>query len=244
VLDPACGSGNFLYLSLRALKDLEHRANLDAEALGLHRQLTIETSPDNVLGLEINAYAAELARVTVWIGEIQMFKHGYDCRRNPILARLGHIENRDALIDYQQGTDWDGIDPVTGEEIHGEMGVARNVLWPTCDVIVGNPPFLGDKRMRAELGSAYVDCLRREYKGRVPGGADLVTYWFERAREQIAAGQCQAAGLVATNSIRGGANRKVLDRIVASTRIFEAWSDEPWVNEGRQCVSRSFASAA
>ena len=232
VLDPACGSGNFLYLSLRALKDLEHRANLDAEALGLHRQLTIETSPDNVLGLEINAYAAELARVTVWIGEIQwMFKHGYDCRRNPILARLGHIENRDALIQYVQGTDWDGID-ANGNEIHGEMGVAYDSPWPACDVIVGNPPFLGDKRMRAELGSAYVDCLRREFKGRVPGGADLVTYWFERAREQIEAGQCQAAGLVATNSIRGGANRKVLDRIVASTRIFEAWSDEPWVNEG------------
>ncbi|MEN9428196.1 MAG: hypothetical protein RLZZ220_2545 [Pseudomonadota bacterium] len=232
VLDPACGSGNFLYLSLRALKDLEHRANLDAEALGLHRQLTIETSPDNVLGLEINAYAAELARVTVWIGEIQwMLKHGYDCRRNPILARLDHIQNCDALIHYQQGTDWDGID-ANGNEIHGEMGVASDVLWPACDVIVGNPPFLGDKRMRAELGSAYVDCLRREFKGRVPGGADLVTYWFERAREQIEAGQCQAAGLVATNSIRGGANRKVLDRIVASTRIFEAWSDEPWVNEG------------
>ena len=232
VLDPACGSGNFLYLSLRALKDLEHRANLDAEALGLHRQLTIETSPDNVLGLEINAYAAELARVTVWIGEIQwMFKHGYDCRRNPILARLGHIENRDALIQYVQGTDWDGID-ANGNEIHGEMGVAYDSPWPACDVIVGNPPFLGDKVMRAELGDAYVDCLRREFKGRVPGGADLVTYWFERAREQIEAGQCQAAGLVATNSIRGGANRKVLDRIVASTRIFEAWSDEPWVNEG------------
>ncbi len=233
VLDPACGSGNFLYLSLRALKDLEHRANLDAEALGLHRQLTIETSPDNVLGLEINAYAAELARVTVWIGEIQwMFKHGYDCRRNPILATLGHIEHRDALIQYEQGTDWDGIAPVTGEATHGEMGVAGKAAWPACDVIVGNPPFLGDKRMRAELGSAYVDCLRREFKGRVPGGADLVTYWFERAREQIEAGQCQAAGLVATNSIRGGANRKVLDRIAETTRIFEAWSDEPWVNEG------------
>ena len=232
VLDPACGSGNFLYLSLRALKDLEHRANLDAEALGLHRQLTIETSPDNVLGLEINAYAAELARVTVWIGEIQwMFKHGYDCRRNPILARLGHIEHRDALIDYRQGTDWDGID-ANGNEIHGEMGVAYDAPWPACDVIVGNPPFLGDKRMRAELGSAYVDCLRREFKGRVPGGADLVTYWFEKARAQIEAGQCQAAGLVATNSIRGGANRKVLDRIAETTRIFEAWSDEPWVNEG------------
>ena len=232
VLDPACGSGNFLYLSLRALKDLEHRANLDAEALGLHRQLTIETSPDNVLGLEINAYAAELARVTVWIGEIQwMFKHGYDCRRNPILARLDHIQNCDALIHYQQGTDWDGID-ANGNEIHGEMGVASNVLWPACDVIVGNPPFLGDKRMRAELGSAYVDCLRREFKGRVPGGADLVTYWFEKARAQIEAGKLQGAGLVATNSIRGGANRKVLERIVDTTRIFEAWSDEEWVNDG------------
>ncbi|WP_374264309.1 DNA methyltransferase [Zoogloea sp.] len=98
--------------------------------------------------------------------------------------------------------------------------------------MVGNPPFLGDKRMRSELGAAYVDCLRREYKGRVPGGADLVLYWFEKARAQIEAGCCQAAGLVATNSIRGGANRKVLDRITETTRIFEAWSDEPWVNEG------------
>ncbi|WP_374264230.1 DNA methyltransferase [Zoogloea sp.] len=124
VLDPACGSGNFLYLSLRALKDLEHRANLDAEALGLHRQLTIETCPDNVLGLEINAYAAELARVTVWIGEIQwMLKHGYDCRRNPILARLDHIENRDALINFVQSTDWDDTD-ADGNAIHGEMSIA------------------------------------------------------------------------------------------------------------------------
>ncbi|MFN3612848.1 MAG: DNA methyltransferase, partial [Tepidimonas sp.] len=83
VLDPACGSGNFLYLALRALKDLEHRANLEAEALGLHRQLVIETGPQNVLGIEVNPYAAELARVTVWIGEIQwMLKHGYEIRRN------------------------------------------------------------------------------------------------------------------------------------------------------------------
>jgi len=211
VLDPACGSGNFLYLSLRALKDLEHRANLDAEALGLQRQLLIETSPANVLGIEINAYAAELARVTVWIGEIQwMLKNGYDCRRNPILATLDHIEHRDALLNAD------------GSE----------AAWPTADVIVGNPPFLGDKMMRGELGADYVERLRRRFDGRVPGGADLVTYWFEKARAQIAAGQLQAAGLVATNSIRGGANRKVLERIVDTTRIFEAWSDEAWVNEG------------
>lgn len=211
VLDPACGSGNFLYLALRALKDLEHRANLDAEALGLHRQLTIETSPDNVRGIEINAYAAELARVTVWIGEIQwMLKHGYDCRRNPILARLDHIENRDALLNED------------GSEAE----------WPTVDVIVGNPPFLGDKRMRSELGAEMTARIRACYEGRVPGGADLVLYWFEKARAQIEAKRCEAAGLVATNSIRGGANRRVLDRIVESTRIFRAWGDEPWVNEG------------
>jgi len=211
VLDPACGSGNFLYLSLRALKDLEHRANLDAEALGLQRQLTIETSPANVLGIEINAYAAELARVTVWVGEIQwMLKNGYDFRRNPILAPLDHIEHRDALLDAD------------GSE----------AAWPKADVIVGNPPFLGDKMMRGELGADYVERLRKRYEGRVPGGADLVTYWFEKSRAQIEGGSCERAGLVATNSIRGGANRRVLDRIVDTTRIFEAWSDEAWVNEG------------
>jgi len=211
VLDPACGSGNFLYLSLRALKDLEHRANLDAEALGLQRQLTIESSPANVLGIEINAYAAELARVTVWVGEIQwMLKNGYDFRRNPILAPLDHIEHRDALLNAD------------GSE----------AAWPKADVIVGNPPFLGDKMMRGELGGDYVERLRKRYAGRVLGGADLVTYWFEKSRAQIETGLCERAGLVATNSIRGGANRKVLDRIVETTRIFEAWSDEAWVNEG------------
>ena len=99
VLDPACGSGNFLYLALRALKDLEHKANLEAEQLGLHRQVSIEVSPANVLGIELNIYAAELARVTVWIGEIQwMLKNGYPIRKNPILQPLDHIENRDALL--------------------------------------------------------------------------------------------------------------------------------------------------
>ncbi len=99
VLDPACGSGNFLYLALKTLKDLEHRANLEAEALGLHRELVIETSPANVLGIELNPYAAELARVTVWIGEIQwMLAHGYALRRDPILQPLDHIENRDAVL--------------------------------------------------------------------------------------------------------------------------------------------------
>ena len=84
--------------------------------------------------------------------------------------------------------------------------------WPAADVVVGNPPFVGDKKMRAELGDAYTEALRAVYKGRVPGGADLVCYWFEKARAQIERGALQRAGLVATNSIRGGANRVVLDR--------------------------------
>ena len=211
VLDAACGSGNFLYLALRALKDLEHRANLDAEALGLHRELGIETNPSNVLGIELNPYAAELARVTIWIGEIQwMLARGYPIRRDPILSRLETIECRDAVLAP------DGSEP----------------RWPAADVIVGNPPFLGDKKMRAELGAEYVVKLRGLYDGRVPGGADFVTYWFEKARAQIEAGQTHRAGLVATNSIRGGANRRVLDRICASTQIYQAWKDEDWINEG------------
>ena len=210
VLDPACGSANFLYLVLLGLKDLEHRINLEAEALGLPRRFPT-IGPEAVLGIEINPYAAELARVTIWIGEIQfMLRHGFNLDKQPILKKLDQIDCRDALI-TPAGLEAD---------------------WPQAEFIVGNPPFLGDKRMISELGEDYVIRLRKLYKGRVPGGADLVTYWFERARAQIERGQCRRAGLVSTNSIRGGANRKVLDRIQKTGRIFEAWADEPWINEG------------
>lgn len=211
VLDPACGSGNFLYLALKALRDVEKRAQIDAQDLGLQAQTEMQTGPHNILGIEINEFAAELARVTVWIGDIQWCRqNGWQHSLNPILKPLDGIEHRDALLDE------DGAESV----------------WPKADVVVGNPPFIGDKRMRGELGDEYVDALRKTFADRVPGGADLVCYWFEKARAQIVAGQLQAAGLVSTNSIRGGANRKVLDRIVAATRIFVAWSDEPWVNDG------------
>lgn len=210
VLDPACGSGNFLYLSLKCLKDIEHQVNLEAEALGLERQHDM-TGPHNVLGIELNEYAAELARVTVWIGELQWrIQRGYGFKLNPVLEPLDQIECRDAVL----------------------TGNGAEAAWPQADAVVGNPPFVGDKKMRAELGDAYTEKLRATYKGRVPGGADLVCYWFERARAQIEAGSLQRAGLVATNSIRGGRNREVLDRVVTATRIFEAWSDEPWINDG------------
>ena len=210
-LDPACGSGNFLYLALKCLKDVEHHSHLQAAELGLDREADLVTGPHNVLGIELNEYAAELARVTVWIGELQWrLAHGYEFKTNPVLDTLEHIECRDALL-AEGGTE---------------------AAWPAADVVVGNPPFLGDRKMIRELGEDYTTLLRSTYEGRVPGGADLVCYWFDKARAQMAAGQLQRAGLVTTNSIRGGANRKVLDAICAQTRIFDAWSDEPWVNDG------------
>ena len=209
VLDPACGSGNFLYLALRTLKDIEHQVMLEAETLGLQRGFPT-VGPEAVQGIEINPYAAELARLTVWIGEIQwMLGHGYSLNDQPILKPLNNIECRDALLDG------------TGE-----------ATWPAADAMVGNPPFLGDKKQLAELGDDYAGLLRRVYQGRVPGGADLVCYWFEKARAQIEAGQAQRAGLVTTNSIRQKRNRPVLERIQASGVLFHAWSDLEWVNEG------------
>lgn len=211
-LDPACGSGNFLYLALQTLKDIEHRAALEAEQLGLGRGFTgMNTGVHNVHGIEVNEYAAELARLTVWIGEIQwMLRHGVQPTKNPILQPLQTIECRDAVLNQ------DGTEPE----------------WPKADVIIGNPPFLGDKRMRNGLGDSYTEALRNAYRGRVPGAANLVIYWFEKARAHIANGNAKRAGLVSTNTIRQSVNRRVLERILAEGAIRNAWSDEKWINEG------------
>jgi len=226
-LDPACGSGNFLFLALKCLKDIEHHSHLEATALGLEREADLVTGPHNVLGIELNEYAAELARVTVWIGELQWrLAHGYEFKTNPVLEALEHIECRDALLSPFTPA------PPTPLGDGGCTGTVVEAAWPAANVVIGNPPFLGDKKMRGELGDVYVEALRATYKGRVPGGADLVCYWFDQAQKKIVAGKLQRAGLVTTNSIRGGANRKVLEAICADSRIFEAWSDEPWVNNG------------
>ncbi len=210
VLDPACGSGNFLYLALQALKDLEHRVQLEAEAFDFQRAFP-EIGPANVKGIEINPYAAELARVSVWIGEIQwMRRNGFSEVRNPILKPLDTIECRDAIV-TPEGTEPD---------------------WPEADVVIGNPPFLGTKPMRGVLGNEYTDRMRNVYTGTVPAFADLVCYWFHKAGRAVVDGKVARAGLVATNSIRGGRNRTVLDQIVADAAIFDAWSDEPWVVDG------------
>lgn len=225
VLDPACGSGNFLYVSLIALKDLELRIDVEAEAIGL-APLLPAIGPEAVLGIEINRYAAELARVSDWIGHIQWARrNGYPLPSDPVLQSLDTIDCRDAVL--------------------GDDGAAAG--WPEVNCIVGNPPFLGDKEMGGRLGQAYVQRLRRAYAGRVPGGADFVCYWFEQGRGALASGRAERVGLVATNSIRDGANRRVVSRIREGGVIYDAWSNEEWTLDGAAvrvsliCFTRSVA---
>lgn len=211
VLDPACGSGNFLYVALHALKDLELRAIIDAERAAGVPPPAPRVGLDCVRGIEIEAYAAELARVTLWIGDLQwMRKNGYSAYAEPILSKLEQIENRDALLN-PDGTE---------------------AAWPEVDAIIGNPPFLGDRRMLSVLGDTETNRLRTVYAQSVPPGADLVLYWVAKASNALLAGRARAWGLVTTNSIRSGQNRTVLDRFQSVVRIFDAWSDEPWVLDG------------
>ena len=105
-------------------------------------------------------------------------------------------------------------------------------VWPRADVVVGNPPFLGSSKFLREMGDDYSRDLRKAWEGVVPGAADLVCYWFANAWAQIQAGNVERAGLVATNSIRGGANREVLIPLVENDAIIEAWGDEAWTVDG------------
>lgn len=216
VLDPACGSGNFLYVALEQLHELEKEVLLlRAEVERGQFSLDIRVGPHMLMGIELNSFAQELAQVTVWIGHLQWhLKNGFSFAKDPVLRPIDSIECRDAILDQSR------------------PGKPKEAGWPEATVVIGNPPFLGGKKLRTELGDEYIDALFEVYDGRVPREADLVTYWFEKARAAIKSGQLKRAGLLATNSIRGGASRKVLDRIRDTGDIFMAWSDEPWVVEG------------
>ena len=213
VLDPACGSGNFLYLALLALKDLEHKISIEAEALAPHvfpREFP-RIGPGSVRGIEVNSYAAELARISIWIGEIQwMQRNGYSVSKDPILKPLQSIECRDALLN-EDGTE---------------------ATWPKADAIIGNPPFLGAKLMNRRLGAEYTRNLRAAYAGRLAGFSDLVCFWFEKSRKALEDRRCNKVGLVATSSIRGGTNRPVLDRITEQFVIYNGRSEVPWTLNG------------
>ena len=217
VLDPACGSGNFLYVSLALLKALEKEVIAFASAHGLDDFIP-RVHPRQLFGIETDEYAHELASAVVWIGYLQ-WKHrnAFDLAgESPILQPLDNIRLADAILDF----DTDGY------------AAPREAEWPGTDVIIGNPPFLGGKLIRRELGDDYVDAMFRVWDGRVPHEADLCCYWFEKARSQIEQGAAHRAGLLATQGIRGGRNREVLNRIAETGALFWAQSDREWTLDG------------
>lgn len=238
VLDPACGSGNFLYVTLEHLKRLEGEVlNLLhdlGESQGLLALEGVTVDPHQFLGLEINPRAARIAELVLWIGYLQWHfrTHGSVNPPEPVLRDFKNIENRDALIAYDgvevvTGDDgkpltrWDGVtykpSPVTGEPVPDEAARVEQVRylnprkaeWPKADYIVGNPPFIGAATMRRALGDGYVDAVRGTWN-EVPESVDFVMYWWHMAGDAVRAGQAQRFGFITTNSLRQTFNRRVV----------------------------------
>jgi type II restriction/modification system DNA methylase subunit YeeA len=233
VLDPACGSGNFLYVSLQMLLDLEKEVITFAAQLGF--QFKPEVGVHQLRAIEINPYAYELAQVTVQIGYLQWLRaNGFPLDRSPVLQVLDGFQNEDALLVPHFRSKARTLKEAQAGEHAGDDALKfyTEREWPNCDVIVSNPPFLGGKMLRRELGDAYVDALFQTFGQKVRPEADLCCYWFEKAREQIEARVCRRAGLLATQGIRGGANRATLKRIKKTGDIFFATSDRDWILAG------------
>jgi hypothetical protein len=233
VMDPACGSGNFLYVSLQMLLDLEKEVINLACLLGF--QFEPEVGVHQLRAFEINPYAYELAQVTAQIGWLQWRRdNGFPNDRTPVLQNLDGFHNEDALLVPHYHSKARTLKEAQADEHKADTSLKfyTEREWPQCDVLVGNPPFLGDKLMRRELGDAYVEELRKLYGNRIPGQSDLCCYWFEKARDLIECKKCRRAGLLATQGIRGGANREVLERIKKTGDIFFAVSDHNWVLDG------------
>ena len=255
VLDPACGSGNFLYVAMRQLHNLEKLALTLAADLGL-RNFLPEVSPEQFYGIEIDPYASDLARTSLWIGHLQwLIENGHQYNREPVLGSLNTIECRDALIEFidywPEGDALLGLDLSRysfydnedrreleealwpeGDAIFGPSIRYRETRWPSVDYIVGNPPFLGHSPFREQLGDEYVNAVYNLYGDRIPNSSDLCCYWFEKAREHIEDGKARRAGLLATQAIRFQSNRPVLARIKDTGEIFAAVPDKDWILDG------------
>lgn len=262
VLDPACGTGNFLYVAMARMKELEGEVVSFLTELG-HTQYVAEMTghtitPENFLGLEINPRATEIAQLVLWIGYLQWhFRvNGRDrVPPEPILRDVRTIQNRDALIDYddrvlerdehgQPVSRWDGETmkghPVTGKKVPDETARVevyryinpRPAQWPRADFIVGNPPFIGGKDVRSRLGDGYFQALFKTTK--VPESADFVMHWWDKAAMAVRKDGTRRFGFVTTNSITQVFSRRVmathLDAKDGLNLLF-AIPDHPWVDE-------------
>jgi len=233
VLDPACGSGNFLYVSLELLLDLEKELITFATQLGFKFEPRV--SVQQLKAIELNAYAFELAQVAVQIGYLKWRRdNGFANDKDPVLQNLDTFLNEDALLVPHFRSKAKSLkDAQAGEHASDDaLKFYTEREWPSAEVIVGNPPFLGGKFLRRELRDETVEALFATYGDRVEPQADLCCYWFEKAREAIERTECKRAGLLATQGIRGGANREVLKRIKNTGDIFFAISDREWILAG------------
>ncbi|MFD2569968.1 class I SAM-dependent DNA methyltransferase [Spirosoma soli] len=239
ILDPACGSGNFLYVTLEHLKRLEGEVLAAINSYGQTALLNLSggttISPRQLLGLELNPRAAAIADVVLKIGYLQwhLRTHGMSELPEPLLDEYENIHQQDAVLQHgpplprvdtngQPVTRWDGVTtklhPVTGQPVPDEN--ARVTVydypnpcpaeWPQAEFIVGNPPFVGPARMRDALGDGYTEALRKTYKGKVPDSADLVMYWWYNAAEQVKQGTAEKFGFITTNSLKQTFNRRVM----------------------------------
>ncbi len=215
ILDPACGSGNFLYVALQKLLDFEKEIIQYAEKNSLNGSLWPQVTPRQLYGIEVSPYAYWLSQVTIWIGYLQwQAANGFAWPDNPVLSKMDNFRCMDAILDLS--------DPENPKEPQ----------WPVVDCVIGNPPFLGGKFLRRELGDDYVNKLHALYADKLPSEVDLCCYWFEQGRSHIASGRCKRVGLLATQGIRGGANRAVLENIKSDGDIYLAVSDREWILDG------------
>ncbi len=240
VLDPACGTGNFLYVTLDLMKRLE------SEVLGLladlgETQAPLEiqgmtVTPAQFHGLEIKPWAKEIAELVLWIGYLQWqlrSKGDSGVIQEPVLQEYGNIECRDAVLAYDRREPvldekgkpvvrWDGEttkpSPVTGEPIPDESATMkaeryvnpRKAEWPEADYVVGNPPFIGSKLMRNALGDGYIDGLQEAWP-EIPQASDFVLRWWHSAAVLAKRGAIRRFGFITTNSISQAYNRRVLE---------------------------------
>ncbi|MDR0826348.1 MAG: DNA methylase [Desulfovibrio sp.] len=257
ILDPACGSGNFLYVTLEHMKRLEGEVLQTLATYGEHQQALLQVDPQQFFGLEVNPRAAHIAEMVLWIGYLQWHfrTHGNVNPPEPVIKKFENIQCRDALLDWKSWkyatdkngkpvTRWNGetykIDPTTGRQVPDESAIVADKVyegvtaaeWPKVDFIVGNPPFGGDKRMRLVLGDGYVEALRATYV-ELPKSCDFVMYWWHKAAELTRAGKSRRFGFITTNSITQVFNRRIVTLHMSSTNPLHlafAVPDHPWVD--------------
>ncbi|MBE9138108.1 DUF559 domain-containing protein [Nodosilinea sp. LEGE 07088] len=261
ILDPACGTGNFLYVSLDLLKGLEAEVQTRLVDVAGQVQLNVleQINPSQFLGIEINPRAAAIAELVIWIGYLQWYfkRYGNAEPPEPVLQAFGNIENRDAVLAYdgkepdvdpktgQVRTRWGGrmmTHPVTGEEVPDPTDQvviyrylnARAAEWPEADYVVSNPPFIGNSPMRDRLGDGYTEIIRKTYHV-VPETVDYVMYWWHKCADLVRSRKLKRFGLITTNTIRQTWQRKLIELHQLSNnpiRLFFAVPDHPWSDEG------------